>query len=80
MELLYFILGILFISYILPIIEGLSSWLLAWLEAKKAAQSEIINQANIKMRKDAASAEEVPMRQIGFQLPDEEIYEEEDEY
>lgn len=66
MELLYFILGILFISYLLPIVEGLSSWLLAWLEAKKATQSEIINQANIKMRKDAASADTSPMHAIGF--------------
>lgn len=79
MELLYFILGILFISYLLPIVEGLSSWLLAWLEAKKAAQSEIINQANIKMRKDAASADVSPMHAIGFQLPDDDYIEEDEE-
>lgn len=79
MELLYFILGILFISYLLPIIEGLSSWLLAWLEAKKATQSEIINQANIKMRKDAASADTSPMHTIGFQLPGDDYIEEDEE-
>lgn len=80
MELLYFILGILFVSYIIPIIDGISSWFLTWVEAKKAKQSEIVNETNIKMRQAVASADQdVPMRQIGFQMPDPEENEEEDE-
>ena len=73
MELLYFILGILFVQYAIPLIDGISSWFLTWIEAKKAKQSSIINDANIKMRQAAASAEEDPPRQpIGFRVPDEE--------
>lgn len=73
MELLYFILGILFVTYVIPLLDGISSWFLTWVEAKKAKQSEVINQTNIKMRQAAASAEEDPPRRpIGFRVPDEE--------
>ena len=50
MELLYFILGILFVTYVIPLLDGVSAWFLTWVEAKKAKQSEVINQTNIKMR------------------------------
>ena len=50
MELLYFILGILFVTYVIPLLDGISSWFLTWIEAKKVKQSEVINQTNIKMR------------------------------
>ena len=80
MELLYFILGIVFITYVIPLLDGISGWFLTWVEAKKAKQSEIVNQANIKMRQAAASTEEdPPHRQIGFRVPDEEEEYEEDE-
>lgn len=80
MELLYFILGILFVTYVIPLLDGISAWFLTWVEAKKAKQSEVINQANIKMRQAAASAEEDPPRRpIGFRVPDEEEEYEEDE-
>lgn len=80
MELLYFILGILFVTYVIPLLDGVSAWFLTWVEAKKAKQSEVINQTNIKMRQAAASAEEDPPRRpIGFRVPDEEEEYEEDE-
>ena len=80
MELLYFILGILFVTYVIPLLDGISAWFLTWVEAKKAKQSEVINQTNIKMRQAAASAEEdPPSRPIGFRVPDEEEEYEEDE-
>lgn len=73
MELLYFILGIVFVTYVIPLLDGISAWFLTWVEAKKAKQSSIINDANIKMRQAAASAEEDPPRRpIGFRVPDEE--------
>ena len=73
MELLYFILGIIFVTYIIPLLDGTLAWFLTWVEAKKAKQSEVINQTNIKMRQAAASAEEDPPRRpIGFRVPDEE--------
>ena len=80
MELLYFILGIFFVTYVIPLLDGISAWFLTWVEAKKAKQSEVINQTNIKMRQAAASAEEdPPRRSIGFRVPDEEEEYEEDE-
>ena len=80
MELLYFILGILFVTYVIPLMDGISAWFLTWVEAKKAKQSEVINQTNIRMRQAAASAEEDPPRRpIGFRVPDEEEEYEEDE-
>jgi len=78
MELLYFILGILFVSYAIPLLDGLSGLVLTWMEAKKAKQSEIINLTNIKMRQAAASAEDdTPKRLIGFCREDD--YEEEED-
>lgn len=80
MELLYFILGIVFVQYMIPLFDGIIGWFLTWTEAKKAKQSEVINQTNIKMRQAAASAEEDPPRRvIGFRVPDEEEENEEDE-
>ena len=77
MELLYFILGIVFVTYVIPLLDGISAWFLTWVEAKKAKQSSIINDANIKMRQAAASAEEDPPRRpIGFRSA-EELEEEE---
>ena len=73
MELLYFILGIIFVTYIIPLLDGILAWFLTWVEAKKAKQSSIINDVNIKMRQAATSAEEdPPRRSIGFRAPDEE--------
>ena len=80
MELLYFILGIIFVTYVIPLFDGVSAWFLTWVEAKKAKQSEIINQINIKMRQAAASAEDdSPKRLIGFCMSDEKEEYEEDE-
>lgn len=80
MELLYFILGIIFVQYIIPTLDSFIALLLTWIETKKAGLNEIINDANIKIRQASASAEEVPeMRQIGFYLPDETTEEEEEE-
>ena len=78
MKLLYFILGFIFAVYLIPLFDGISGWFLTWVEAKKAKQSEIINQANIKMRQAAASAEDdSPKRLIGFCCEDD--YEEEED-
>lgn len=78
MELLYFILGFIFAVYLIPLFDGISAWFLTWVEAKKAKQSEIVNQANIKMRQAVASADDTPKRLIGFSC-DDDYEEEEDE-
>ena len=80
MELLYFILGFIFAVYLMPLFEGISEWFLTWVEAKKAKQSEIINQTNIKMRQAAASADDdSPKKLIGFCCEDDYKKEEDEE-
>lgn len=82
MELLFFILGILFVQYFIPLVDGFVAWLLTWVEAKKAKQSEVVNQTNINMRQAAEAANELPPRRIiGFATPenDEEEDDEKDE-
>lgn len=74
-ELFYFILGILFVQYIIPLFDSFTSLVMAWAESKKAGYSEIINDINLKIEKATTSAEKP--NAIGFQLP--ETYEEEDE-
>lgn len=76
MELLYFILGILFASYIAPLLDGIGALFLSWVEVQKAKASEKISMIEIKVRK--ATEEDQPQRQIGFCVSNEEIYPEEE--
>lgn len=71
MKLASFISGALFAQYGIPLLDGITTWFLSWIEVKKARQSEIINQININMHQAAASADQdPPMRKIGFCVPD----------
>ena len=81
MSLLFFIAGIIFVSYLIPVLDGISSWFLTWIELKKAKHSDSINQINIKMRKDRASEEDDQStgRLIGFHVSDAEENETEEE-
>lgn len=81
MELLYFILGIFFISYVIPIIDGITNWILTWIKVQKTKQNDIGNQLTIKINKDTVSAEKlISKNTIGFQYLDaEEGEDEEDE-
>ena len=76
MELLYFLLGILFASYIAPLFDGLGSLFLGWIEVQKAKMSEKISMIEINVRK--AAEEEQSQRQIGFCVSDKEINPEEE--
>jgi hypothetical protein len=79
MELFYYIIGFAIASYVIPILDGISSWFLIWIELKKAKISEDINRSNIKMRQDSEAVEEEPPRNaIGFYVPDPEEYDEEE--
>lgn len=64
MELLYFILGIIFASYLSSLLDGIIALFLTWVEVQKAKMSEKISMIEIRVRK--ASEEEPPQRQIGF--------------
>ena len=77
MELLYFILGVIFAVFISPILDTFCSIILSWAESIKAKYGEIVNEANIRMSQAGTSDE--PKQTIGFQLPDEETYIEEEE-
>jgi hypothetical protein len=79
MELFYCIAGFMLAAYVIPILDGISSWFLTWVELKKAKLSENINKYNIKMRQDSEAAEvEPPRNVIGFQVSNPEEYDEEE--
>lgn len=79
--LLYFIAGVLFIQYFVPIFDGISTLFLTWIEAKKASLGIDINTAELKVRKALAELDEGPPQPlIGFEIPNSiECEEEEDE-
>lgn len=52
MELLFFILGMLFIQYLVPCLESLGSLFLIYIEAKRTKWKDVINQYEIKMNQD----------------------------
>ena len=80
MELLFFLLGVLFVSYVIPLLDGLSTLFLAWIETKKISYSELINQTNINMRRAVEEAEEDPPKKlIGFCREDDDDYQEEED-
>lgn len=83
-NLIYFLLGVITINLIMPIIEGLVELFLSFIEAKKIKYGEEINNANIRIQMANLEAEErqipVSTNVIGFQVPsEEEYYDEEDE-
>lgn len=82
MKSLFFIFGILFSQYIMPLMDGFGALILTWMESKKTKHSEIINNSNIRMKKAATGEDDdKPKHQIGFAPPveKEEIEEEDDE-
>lgn len=72
-SLIIFISGILFVSYIIPLLDGLSSWFLTWVETKKIKHGKLINQANFE-----AQDVEIKTPQMGFYIPEENEYKDEE--
>ena len=70
-----FILGILFIMVAQPIIDGITSLFLTWVEDIKTAVGVRIAEKGQQI--DALSANE-PQYAIGFAVPEEEEYEDDD--
>ena len=68
MPLMYFIAGILFIYFIVPLVEGLSGLILTWIEKLKSKEA-----AEIYKIKQSLTDDEGTPRAIGF------VYEEEEE-
>ena len=82
LNLLFFILGMIFIQFIVPFLDAWLTHIATWFEYKKLKYSEAINEGNIRMKQALSSAEEddTPKYTIGFAVPacDEEIEEEDD--
>lgn len=83
MKSLFFIFGILFSQYIMPIMDGFGTLMLTWMESKKAKHNEIVTASNIKLRKLADKEDDdTPKYHIGFAPPvkkEKETEEEDDE-
>lgn len=72
MELVWFISGALFAWFVWPCLNSLVELITAWFETKRMKCAEAINNSNINMQKAVSSVEEIPTRQIGFSLSEEE--------
>lgn len=66
MELLYFILGILYITVIQPMFSSILELFMTWLEAKKIPSNENMQLSNIKIQKALTELEREDTRAIGF--------------
>lgn len=79
-ELLYFILGILFISIIFPVLDGLSNLALQLFEVWRGRLGIKITKLNNEIQNinEPQLPEPTTSQAIGFQIPDEE--EDEGEY
>ena len=76
----YLILGILLVSLILPLIDGLTGLLLTMIEAAKGYFTVKITEYNCRLKKIAYADddEEPAKRLIGFAREDEEDYDEDE--
>ena len=68
MPLLYFIAGILFIYFIVPLIEGLSGLILTWIEKLKSKEAAEI----YKIKQSLTDDEDETKAVIGFVYKEEE--------
>ena len=75
---LYFILGVLFIEVVIPIVEALVTLILSWIEVAKGKSSFTIAQLSAEIAK-INEPEKQPQRAIGFVVPSDENYEEEED-
>lgn len=67
MLLVFFILGILFAEFILPLLKKIADVLITFFEYKEGQISELINAINIRMKQAVKSLDdESPKYQIGF--------------
>lgn len=79
---LYFIAGIIFIQWIVPIGDALANLIISYLEMLKGKASLGITQYNAQIQKlaeEIANPPEIAHHVIGFQVPSSEDYEEEED-
>ena len=78
-KLLCFIGGMLFATFIIPLLDSLLSFLGTKIEYKKIKYNEAINNSNLKLQKQMADTDEVK-HAIGFISCDAEGEDENDEF
>lgn len=66
-QLLFFVLGIMFIEFVIPIIEALSVLLAAIIEIPKGKAMVVVSQCN-KQIQDLSEDKESPHNAIGFSI------------
>jgi len=76
--LVYFLLGILLVSFILPILDGLTGLILTMIEVAKGYFSVKVTEYNYRLKKLAYADDEEPKQLIGFAREDTE--EDEEDY
>ena len=69
MKSLFFIFGILFSQYIMPLMDNIGALILVWIESKKAKHNEIITHSNIRMKKAVEYDDEEGKKEFGFTPP-----------
>ena len=74
----YFILGMLFALYVNPILTTLVEVILTYLEVLKGKASLNLSQLNVEIQK-TAEIDDIKQPVIGFAIPEEEYYEEDED-
>ena len=75
----YFLLGILLVSFILPLLDGLTGLFLTMIETAKGYFTVKVTEYNCRLKKLAYEDDEPPRRLIGFARNDTEEDEEDDD-
>ena len=75
---LYFLLGMLTVSYVFPILDKIEEVVLTYLEMVKGIITVKITQLKCQIEKLQESDDESPVKIIGFVAPEEEDDEDED--
>jgi len=78
-NLLWFVLGIVFIVFILPILESISVTIQSYFEVVKSKMSVVITQDNKEIRELNADLEQSSVSAIGFHAGDDSEYYDDDE-
>ena len=71
---LYFIGGIVFVTFILPLIDSFVSFIIQKIEKFKARDSVDITLCNVQMQKMEQEANADPVSAIGFDVPENTEY------
>jgi hypothetical protein len=67
MELVYFISGILFTQYLIPLLDGFIAWILSLFELKRGRIAEEMAEIELSIS-TMENSKQPPSNQIGFQI------------